>query len=187
MNNRRKGQHRLDTAVVVDDGCSAAGSTTIPPPNRPAACTRMVERSSAISDEEDAVPDALERRLTALEQRVSRQEHREVWMLKLLCNEPMAPFAHFVLENDLDAEQIKGLEDAMEAAHNKLVQVESLDALDFEKQLLPHIPPAEKPHGLGYSFVQRLLTTYARTGQWQDVVEHFRLDFNVPRQEKLQW
>lgn len=121
----------------------------------------------------------LEQRIADLEKHVERLQYREGWLLRLL-DSRKDPLAYFVLETDLNAKHVPGVAAVMETAHKALEAGQPLEALDFEKQLSPYIPAKEKPGGTAYSFIQRLLIMFNQTGQWQDVVEHFRRDFNVP-------
>ena len=125
----------------------------------------------------------LEQRIADLEKHVERLQYREGWLLRLL-DSRKDPLAYFVLETDPTAEHVQGLAAAMESAHKRLEAGHPLEALDFGKQLSPYIPAKENPGRIATSFIQRLLIMFDQTGQWQDVVEHFRRDFNVPPAEK---
>jgi hypothetical protein len=125
----------------------------------------------------------LEQRIADLEKHVERLQYREGWLLRLL-DSRNDPLAYFVLETDLTAQHVQGLAAVMESAHKTLEAGHSLESLDFTNQLSPHIPAKEKPGRIATPFIQRLLIVFAQTGQWQDVVEHFRRDFNVPPAEK---
>ena len=124
-----------------------------------------------------------EQRIADLEKQVERLQYREGWLLRLL-DSRKDPLAYFVLETDLTAQHAQGLAAVMESAHKTLEAGHPLGALDFQKQLSPHIPAKEKPGGIADSFIRRLLIMFAQTGQWQDVVEHFQRDFNVPPAER---
>jgi hypothetical protein len=124
----------------------------------------------------------LEQRIADLEKHVERLQYREGWLLRLL-DSRKDPLAYFVLETDLTARHVQGLAAVMESAHKTLEAGHPIEARDFEKQLSPYIPAKENPEGIADSFIQRLLIMFNQTGQWQDVVEHFRPDFNVPPAE----
>jgi hypothetical protein len=124
----------------------------------------------------------LEQRIADLEKHVERLKYREGWLLRLL-DSRKDPLAYFVLETDLTARHVQGLAAVMESAHKTLEAGHPFEALDFEKQLSHYIPAKENPGGIAHSFIQRLLIMFNQTGQWQDVVEHFRRDFNVPPAE----
>jgi hypothetical protein len=119
----------------------------------------------------------LKNMIDELAKRITRLEYRDGLLCRLL-DSRNDPEAHFILDNDIDDREWVRIEDVMESAHKALERGEPLEALHFEKQLLPAIPWRRKPGA--YSFVQGLLSTFARTGRWHDVVEHFRGDFNVP-------
>jgi hypothetical protein len=125
----------------------------------------------------------LEQRISDLEKHVERLQYRESWLLRLL-DSRKDPLAYFVLETDLTAQHVQGIAAVMESAHNTLEAGHPLEALDFQRQLSRYIPTKEKPGRVATPFIQRLLIVFAQTGQWQDVVEHFRRDFNVPPAEK---
>ena len=125
----------------------------------------------------------LEQRIADLEKHVERLQYRESWLLRLL-DSRKDPLAYFVLETDLTAQQVQGLAAVMESAHKTLEAGRPFEALEFGKQLSPYIPAKEKPGRIATPFIQRLLIVFAQTGQWQDVVEHFRRNFNVPPAEK---
>ena len=118
-----------------------------------------------------------------LENRLDRLEYRQDKIFQVLRSEGQtdsdAIWTMFTLENDLNANQEKGICDVLNDAHNKLEAGESLEEEDFEQQLSPHIPEKEKPDGQVYDFIQRLLGRLTRIGQWNDVCERFRPAFNV--------
>ncbi len=108
-------------------------------------------------------------------ERLKRLEYRQRWLLRL--QGPQTRLARFVLDYELDADQLRGLEDVMEAAHQTLSRGGQLAALDFEKQLSPYIPPQEQRYGIAYDFVKAMLMALY---QWNIVIDHFRRDYNVP-------
>jgi hypothetical protein len=124
----------------------------------------------------------LEQRLADLEKHVEWLQYREGWLLHLL-DSRKDPLAYFVLETALTAQHVQGLADVMESAHRTLESGHPLEALDFQRQLSHFIPAKEKPGDIASFFIQRLLIMFAQTGQWPDVAEHFRHDFNVPPAE----
>lgn len=127
----------------------------------------------------------VERRLDELERRVARLEYREGCVIAVAHKEPGWQLHAFALENDLDGEQMQGVCDAMEACHKAIEKGEPMDAGQFEEWLRPHIPAKEKPGGQCSPFIKCLLIRFTLTGQWSDVCDHFRRDFNVPPRDRL--
>jgi len=126
----------------------------------------------------------LEARVAELEDRIARLEYRDSQVFHVLVNDvDTASDAHlplFILNHDLDAEQVKGIMDVIEAAYQALKAGAPFEPLDFEKRLLPFIPAREKVGGSGFYFAQCLLIMAARTGQWYEVCDHYRGHYNVP-------
>ncbi len=122
-----------------------------------------------------------EDRLGGLEARIKRLEYREGQILQLV-DSHNAPFALFVLQYDLDAEQVEGICEVMEYAHNTLSTDAPIDEMDFEKRLLPYIPPKERASA--YLFVQGVMASFCRSGQYNYLYEHLKPKFNLPR---LEW
>lgn len=85
----------------------------------------------------------------------------------------------FVLDEDMNAQQIAGVCEVMEIAHKTIEAGEPLEENEFEKQLLPCIPVAKQRPGYPHMFIQYMLLTFAKTGQWDDVCEHFRDSYNA--------
>lgn len=131
------------------------------------------------------MPSDLARQLGELEKRVARMEYRESHLISLARKGPFWHLSGFVLENDLNAEQIQGICDVMESFHKSLEKGEPVEASQFEECLRPHIPEKQKPGGHCYPFIQCLLITFTMTGQWDDVCNRFRSDFNVPSEDRL--
>jgi hypothetical protein len=127
---------------------------------------------------------SIEDRLAELERRFAWTEHRQGLLIALV-DPDQAPWAHFCLENNLDTAQASGIAAVIERAHTVLESGKALEAQEFSEWLVPHIPADERPGGLTYSFIQRLLIVFTVTGQWYDVCDHFRREFNVPTRDRL--
>ena len=115
------------------------------------------------------------------EDRLDRLEYRQEQILSVLFHgkdHPAGMLAMFVLDQDMNAQQIAGVCEVMEIAHKTLEAGEPLETDEFEKQLLPHIPAAKKRGG-PQMFIQYTLLTFTETGQWSDVCEHFRDSYNA--------
>jgi hypothetical protein len=85
------------------------------------------------------------------------------------------------LDDDLTLNQVKGICDVLEQTYQALHKGGAIEAKDFERQLLPHIPAkAKNLDTCAYDFIKGLLMTIAQTGQWDGVCDRFRRDFNVP-------
>jgi hypothetical protein len=124
----------------------------------------------------------LKGRLDELERRIARLEYRDTYTLPILRKRFNDPLSFFVLEYDLGDKQLTGVCEVMETVHQALKRGEQTEEADFEKQLSPHIPQKWELGGSnGYLFIQALLRTFSRTGQWSNVVEHFdrRGDYNL--------
>jgi len=118
-------------------------------------------------------------RLDELESRVARLEHRQ-GLMEALLDPRRGPLMHFYLETNMSAEQAHGVMDTVESTYQAvIVRGETVTAREFETRLLPLMPEKEKCRA--YDFVKRLLITFDETGQWYELVEHYRQDFNVPR------
>jgi hypothetical protein len=120
----------------------------------------------------------LENRLDDLEKRVTRLEYREDKIISIFRQE-FVPLELFILQSDLNAEQVQGICDVMEYTHKMLAGGKPIDTKDFEKRLLSYIPEKEKPGGIAYPFIQCMLGTFTRTGQWSDVCKHFKRDYSI--------
>jgi hypothetical protein len=150
--------------------------------------TRRLEMVSQRLDGLDARADAMAERVAELEDRAARLEYREGQIIALLRNpREWKHWPSFILDNDLTAKQVKGICDVLEQTYQSLSRGEAIEAREFEKQLLPHIPEKEKPSGTcAYDFVKGILMTISETGQWPGLPGHFRQAFNVPTiREKL--
>lgn len=91
------------------------------------------------------------------------------------------PFQYFIVESGLTDEQVKQICALMEETYTALVKRKApTDAYEFEKQMMVHLPEKQKMGGVAYNFMKGLLITFDQTGQWPEVVEHYRRDFNVP-------
>lgn len=119
-------------------------------------------------------------RIARLERQAERLEYRNSLILRLLDSDK-DPLGFFALEHDLNSDQVAGICAVMEYAHKALEQGAPLEPLEFEKRMLPHIPAKGKPNNIAYDFMKFILMTFDTTGQWDDVVEHHRRDYNVPR------
>jgi hypothetical protein len=121
---------------------------------------------------------------TELEKRVARLEYRESLIRRLL-DPRRDPFAFFAFENNLDELDVKGIEEVMESARKTLSDGKPLETADFVSELSIHIPAKERPEGFVHDFVKRLLIAFEMTGQWYEVVNHFRTEYNIPPRERL--
>ena len=120
-----------------------------------------------------------------IESRLQRLEDREVLMLRLL-DSRKDPWTFFQLENDLNNFDVKGIETVMEAVNERLADGRETEPAEFEEELSLHIPDKERPKGYTKDFVTRLLITFSTGGQWPDVVEHFRGEYNIPPSDRLE-
>lgn len=134
----------------------------------------------------------LEQKLDRLEKRITRLEYREGRVRELVRpNERV--LANFILEQDLDPEQLKGIFSVLEEVHDVLTigtdrQLKRfgllLNEIFFEKRLLAFVPEKSQS-GIIQGFVKSLLMVLGSTGQYPAVFDHFQWIYNVPTRDQL--
>jgi len=114
----------------------------------------------------------LDQRFDELKARVERLEYRESRAFRLL-DSAKDPWLHFVLERDLDADQVNGIEQVMGDVQRELAEGRQVEEFAFEQRLLPYIPDKQKPCGIPHHFVQYLLSEIPPGHEWYGVRKHF--------------
>lgn len=110
-----------------------------------------------------------------IEKRVERLEY-QVRQLRQLVDPSRAPFANFILENDLRESHVKALNGLLLEAQESLSTDKPMSWHDFEGRIRKILPGCDE-----YNFVKGLLWSVKAEDRFEDVYEHMKNDgLNVP-------
>jgi hypothetical protein len=125
-----------------------------------------------------------ENRVTELEKKVKRLEFRDGYH-STLHSELKSHFRSlnvFILENELNRVQVTGICDVLNWANKLIEESNPAGARDLEDRMKPFITNTR--FGISANrFIESLLYVLQQTGQWYQVVDHYRAYYHVPRIE----
>jgi hypothetical protein len=123
--------------------------------------------------------------LDALEKQVECLKRRQALMYSLI-DTTKPHINRFILEHDLTEEQVNGIMAVLNAAEKSLTGKNPMSEIDFEKHISLYMPRTGTDTPVfPYPFIQCLLITLTGTNQFDEVCDHFRRHWNVPKQERL--